>query len=90
MSYGNPYHGLDSDGNWSSGDFAERLDDDLLSECPDGCGMSSLRCVCKPQPYKTLTQLVREAEADVDLQESGLTMEDWQRIRQWPEDGTHE
>jgi hypothetical protein len=92
------YSGLDDDGQWyddGAPDFAARLEQDLESKCPGGCGMSSLRCLCRletwaPKPFQTLTQIVREAEADVneeDLKGSGLTMDDWQRIRQWPEDG---
>lgn len=74
------YSGLDNDGNW-----------DPQGSCPNGCGQPADECICKlPEPLerKTLTQIVREAEADVtDEDLGGMSREEWQRIRQWPEDG---
>jgi hypothetical protein len=57
---------------------------DPPGSCLCGCGMPKNLCIYKPQPFKTLTQSVREAEADVneeDLKGLGLTMEEWQQIR---------
>jgi hypothetical protein len=73
------YSGLDDDGNW-----------DPPGTCPKGCGQPKDQCICKPQPFRTLTDLVREAEIDVneeDLAPVKMTKEEWQKIRQWPEDG---
>jgi len=60
-----------------------------LGTCPDGCGMPKDCCICKKRPYQTLSEMVREAEANVteeDLIFPGMTVAEWERIRQWPED----
>lgn len=72
--------------SWNSGACE---DWDPPGICPKGCGQPADRCICKPQPFQTLTDLVREAEASVteeDLKGTGLTWERWQQMRQWPED----
>lgn len=79
----------EADRSWQRFAHSWPSDWDPPGSCAGGCGQPKERCICKPQPFKTLTQLVRETEADVteeDLKGSGLTMEDWQNIRQWPED----
>ena len=55
-------------------------------ECA-GCGQSS--CICKPKPKKkwqTRTDTLRETEREIAShpEDSGVTGEEWERIRQWP------
>lgn len=73
--------------------YDEMCADDPPGTCTNGCGMPEEDCICKPvEPriFETLTAAVRKAEASItraDLEGVGCSWEDWQRIRQWPEDG---
>lgn len=49
---------------WVDDDFAARLDDELLSECPGGCGNASLDCSCAPDPLLSPTRRWEPSEYD--------------------------
>lgn len=63
-----------------------------MDECPGGCGMPEEECICPlerwaPKPWKTLTQLLRETEAEIwaDPEAHGTTREEWAKVAQWPD-----
>lgn len=70
-------------GSASSREEPERFKWGAPGECID-CGQPS--CICKKQPKKSFTELLREAEREIarDPEAYGTTAEEWERIRQWP------